>query len=265
MITTVRLWQPGTWAITGAPGSPVGGSAWRLFVLGAPWRRSWPRGAFGRFRRVRAAYVEALEERARRAEQDRIERAEQAAAAERARIAGEVHDVVSHSLAVIVRQAEGGRYVAAARPEVAAETLGTVATTGREALADMRRLLGVLRDGAALDEAGPQLTLADLPALLDRVRGSGLPVELTSTGAPAPLERSTELAAYRVVQEALTNVVRHAGSGATAPPGTGQGLVRMQERATVAGGWFHAGPHPNGGFRVSVRLPARSPQSGVTP
>ncbi|MEQ7125231.1 histidine kinase [Actinopolymorpha sp. B11F2] len=212
VLTTVRLWFPGDW-MAGQAGTDS--AVWRLFVLLAlvaavlaPW-------GLGRFRGIRAAYVVALEERARRAEQDRAERAEQAAAAERSRIAREMHDVVAHSLAVMVRQAEGGRFAAAKDPARAVEALAMVAGTGREALADMRTVLGVLRRDEVA-ETTPQPTLDDVPALVERVRATGLPVELTTTGTPLALDRAASLAAFRVVQEALTNVVKHAGRDASA-------------------------------------------------
>jgi signal transduction histidine kinase len=285
VLTTARLWFPGDW-MAGRGGSDS--AAWRLFVLLAlvaavlaPW-------GLGRFRGIRAAYVVALEERARRAEQDRAERAEQAAAAERSRIAREMHDVVAHSLAVMVRQAEGGRYAAAKDPGRAVETLAMVADTGREALADMRAVLRVLRREEET-ETTPQPTLDDVAALVERVRASGLPVELTTTGTPRELDRAASLAAFRVVQEALTNVVKHAGSDATATvrltwtedglditvtddgvgPRTdegGQGLACMRERVTLAGGRMRAagtGGQDGRGFTVSAYLPART-REGTT-
>ncbi|MGH3490671.1 MAG: sensor histidine kinase [Actinopolymorphaceae bacterium] len=238
----------------------------------------------GRFRGIRAAYVVALEERALRAEQDRAERAEQAAAAERSRIAREMHDVVAHSLAVMVRQAEGGRFAAAKDPGRAVEALAMVADTGREALTDMRTVLGVLRRDDEMAETTPQPTLDDVPALVDRVRASGLPVELTTTGTALALDRAGSLAAFRVVQESLTNVVKHAGRDASASvrftwidggldiavtddgagPGKdegGQGLAGMRERVTLAGGRMSAlgrGGQEGRGFTVSAYLPARA-------
>ena len=271
-LTTVRLSMDGTWLVE-PTGQPSGG--WRLFVLAAlvaavlaPW-------GFGRLRLARTAAVE----------QDRTDRAERAVTAERSRIAREMHDVVAHSLAVIVRQAEGGRFAAAKDPRLAAEALSTVATTGRQALADMRGVLGRLHQDEPTDTA-PQPTVEDLPALVERVRRTGLPVELTTTGSARPLDRAVSLAAYRVVQEALTNVVKHAGQDATAgvrvdwsggdlrvevaddgagPPspagaGEGHGLAGMRERVSLAGGRLAAGPRPGSagrGFAVEAVLPTR--------
>ncbi|PPK94237.1 signal transduction histidine kinase [Kineococcus xinjiangensis] len=278
---TARLWSDPSWI----SGQPVpAGPGWRLFVvLGlvtavlAPW-------GLGRFRAVRAAYVQALEERARRAEEEQERRAEQAVLAERARIAREMHDVVAHSLAVMVRQAEGGRLVAAKDPARAVQALTAVAGAGREALADMRTALGALRPDEPA-AAAPQPAVQDVPALVERVRGAGLDVELVVVGEPVELERAVSLAAYRVVQEALTNVVKHAGAGARArvelrwrrdglrvavrDDGSGgagsgrervdgQGLVGMRERVVLAGGELSAGPGGDrGGFAVAAELPAR--------
>jgi signal transduction histidine kinase len=279
VLTTVRLW------ISFDAEPDLAGTGWRLFVPGALLAAVLAPWGLGRFRAVRAAYVEALEERAVRAEERRAERAEQAAAAERARIAREMHDVVAHSLAVIVRQADGGRFAAAKSPGAAVEALTAVATTGRQALTDMRAVLGVLRtdgDGGS-GATGPQPSLDDVPALVDRVRAAGTPVSLTTTGAARPVDRAASLAAYRVVQEALTNVVRHTTSGTAArvrldwtddglciavrndhdggpaPADAGRGLIGMRERVVSAGGRLDAGPRGDA-FEVVAHLPAeRSP------
>ena len=300
LLTTGRLWLAGDWAAgTGWGGGPPGARSvgWGLFLLAAlvavvvaPW-------GLGRFRRVRAAYVGALEEQARRAEQDRAQRAAAAVAGERARIAREMHDVVAHALAVIVRQAEGGRYAAARDPASAVQVLSTVADTGREALADMRGVLGALRADEPAT-AAPQPAVEDLAALVERVRATGLTVHVTTSGHPVALERSASLAAYRVVQEALTNVVKHAGPRASATvvqdwhdgglelevrddgcaaPGPsrdvdgagegaddgagegGHGLLGMRERVGLAGGRLSTGARTDGrqGFAVHAHLPAR--------
>jgi signal transduction histidine kinase len=238
--------------------------------------------SLGLFRRVQLAYVAALEERAAHAEAEREERARLAVLEERARIAREMHDVIAHSLAVIVSQAQGGLYAARADPGRAAEVLGTITTAGRQALADMRGLLGVLRTetSAGWDVSWvPQPTLADLSALLDRVRGSGLSVTYSEVGTAGRLAPAAGLAVYRIVQEALTNTMKHAGPGAraevqlswaddglsvtvrddgrTATPstGAGHGLVGMRERLASLGGWVSAGPGAEGGFLIRARLP----------
>ena len=234
----------------------------------------------GDLRRLRLAHVAALEERAERLEREREAQARLAAAAERARIARELHDVVAHSLSVIIAQADGGRYAAVAEPHRAPAVLSTIAETGRTALADMRRLLGVLRDPAAVPTA-PQPDVTAVPALVEGVRRSGLPVSLVELGAPRELPPALGLAAYRVVQEGLTNVLKHAGPGtpttvalqwspgtlvvhvddeggavATPPNGDGHGLAGMRERAGMFGGSVEAGPRPGGGHSLRVLLPA---------
>ncbi|GAA2787855.1 sensor histidine kinase [Saccharopolyspora taberi] len=235
--------------------------------------------SLGMFRRVRVAYVAALEERAVRAEAEREERARRAVFDERARIAREMHDIVAHALSVVISQANGGRYAARAEPEAAVEALATIARTGRQALGDMRGLLRVLRTGDGEDDQFPQPALADLPALFDRVRAAGVRVVFEEHDAPQNgcLSASAELAAFRVVQEALTNTLKHAGdaagaqvrfdwtsesvsitvrddgAGGTASPG--HGLIGMRERLAVVGGTLDAGPAPDGGFLVVARLP----------
>ena len=238
--------------------------------------------ALGRFRRLRADQLAALAERARRAEADREQRDRQAAADERARIARELHDVVAHSVTVMVRQAEGGRYVAAKDPAAAATALATIAETGRTALTDMRSLLGVLHPGRGPAVEDPQPTLDDLPELVRRVRASGQPVSLRVDGRPRPMDRAAHLAAYRLVQEALTNVGKHAGPqvGAevlltwsrrslrlhvtdrgTPPratdglPAGGRGLAGMRERLHLVGGRLSVGPAESGGFAVVGEIP----------
>jgi len=236
---------------------------------------AWALGTLGR---VRRAYVDALVERGERIAREADQRAELAASAERARIAREMHDVVAHGLSVIVVQADGARYAAVADPEVATATLETIAATGRESLDEMRRLLGLLRAG---EETGwrPQPGLADLPSLLDDARAGGAEVEATLPHETPAVPDGVALTAYRVVQEALSNVRKHAGPAphvqvsVTAGPELvveveddgrgagsvndhrGNGLVGMRERVTVHGGTFEAGPRSGGGFRVAARLP----------
>lgn len=242
----------------------------------------------GQWRRTRRDYVASLVDRARRAEMQHEQEVALGAAAERARIARDVHDVVTHSLSVMVAQADAGRYVAAASPSAAVDVLQTVAATGRSALADMQRLLLVLRqDGDAV--LTPQPDVATVPELVRSVRAGGLPVDLEVTGQVRLLTPAVGLTVYRVVQEALTNVLKHAGPAARATvhlawsptsltvrveddgtggplktgadrsghvrPGTGQGLRGMHERVTAAGGSVRVGPRPGGGYLVDVELP----------
>ncbi|MGL5908700.1 MAG: sensor histidine kinase, partial [Phycicoccus sp.] len=249
--------------------------------------------ALGRFRRLRAEQLVALAERAARAERDRDLRQREAAAPERARIARELHDVIAHSVSVMVRQAEGGRYVATRDPGAAAAVLGTIADTGREALTDIRSMLGVLDSGPDRPAEGPQPTVADLSDLVDRLRAAGQPVRLRVDGEPQPLDAAAHLAAYRLVQEALTNVVKHAGGhvgaevtltwtpealrvsvtddGAPRPataalPRSGRGLVGMGERLRLVGGTLTAGPGDRGGFVAAGEIPttaARRAEGGA--
>lgn len=238
--------------------------------------------AFGDVVRSRALALRALTDRARQLEVEAVQERELAAADERNRIAREMHDIVAHSLQVIITQADGGRYAAAANPAAAVDALGTIADTGRGALAEMRRLLGVLR-GPGDAEFRPQPGLMDLPDLLDTMRLTGLDVDAAVTGTPRrPLPAGAELAAYRVAQEALTNAARHGGPdvrarveltwspsglaievrddgrGAAASPatrGSGQGLRGLRERVDLFGGTVEAGPVVGGGFRVHATLP----------
>lgn len=245
--------------------------------------------SLGLFRRVQLAYVAALEERAARAEAEREERARRAVLDERARIAREMHDVLAHSLAVIISQAQGGQYAARADPARATETLATIAEAGRQALADTRGLLGLLHadfPSTTADGWDPQPTLRELPDLLDRVRAAGLAVQYTELGSAFPLGPAAELALYRLVQEALTNTLKHAGPDAEAAvrfdwnddgltltvsdtgrgstPGNdgGRGLIGMRERLAIVGGSVTAGPGPEGGFVVHAWVPRRTMDEG---
>ncbi|MFI6288623.1 sensor histidine kinase [Streptomyces sp. NPDC051018] len=167
--------------------------------------------------RSRQEYTASLVERARRLEVERDQQARLATAAERTRIAREMHDIIGHNLSVITGLADGGKYAAAKSPERAAQALDAISTTSRAALTELRRLLDVLReetpDGP---DRAPQPTLSDLDRLIEGVRAAGLPVRMTTTGRPAPLAPGQELTVYRVVQEALTNTLKHAGQGACA-------------------------------------------------
>ncbi|VXB56575.1 Two-component sensor histidine kinase [Micrococcus luteus] len=270
--------------------------------------------AFGDVVRNRRLTVRALEDRAHRLEVQSRQERELAAADERSHIAREMHDIVAHSLQVIISQADGARYAATAKPALAVTALETIGQTGRSALADMRQLLGVLREtgetvagvpGVTDDDARrpaadvvaspdgrgtrlppgrrPQPRLADLPALVETMRLSGLEVSLLETGTPRrTLPAGGELAAYRIVQEALTNTLRHGGPdadafvtlawtahgldlqidddgcGAAADPatrGSGQGLRGAAERTALFGGTLETGPRVGAGYRVSAHLP----------
>jgi len=236
--------------------------------------------ALGRMRRLRLRDEARLQERAELLESEAEQQARLAAQAERARIAREMHDVVAHSLSVTISQADGGRYAAQHSPEAAITALETISATGRQALADMRALLGVLRDDST-HQLTPQPDTEAIKDLLEQVRGSGLTVELEVLGEPILLAAGPGLAAYRIVQESLTNVLKHAGPnvtawvrlawltealeirveddgrGAAATPATpgSQGLIGMRERATLYGGQLEAGPRQGGGFGVRAYLP----------
>ncbi|HYO34529.1 MAG TPA: histidine kinase [Geodermatophilus sp.] len=237
--------------------------------------------ALGRVRRSRLGELAGLAERARLLEIEREQEMRLAATAERARIAREMHDVVAHSLSVVIAQADGGRYAGRSDPGAAAGALEAIAATGRQALADMRTLLGVLRDGSD-EQYAPQPDVAAIAALVDDVRASGLDVDLLVEGEPRPLAAGPQLAAYRIVQESLTNVLTHAGpatrarerlqwrddglelavlddgrgaAAAVADDGHGQGLRGMQERAELHRGRLEAGPRTGGGWRVHAVLP----------
>jgi signal transduction histidine kinase len=245
-------------------------------ILGAAW-------LLGHFVGVRRAYTDQLE-RTAELERARAEAARRAVAEERLRLARELHDVVAHSISVIAVQSGVGAHVAASQPEEAAKALAAIEATSRAALTELRRLLGVLRqEGEPLGSLTPVPGLADLDTLLAEVAKAGLAVRLRVEGTPWQLPAGVDLSAYRIVQEALTNVVKHAGEaraqvtidygdqdvtvevtddglGVTAPVGDGRvrvghGLIGMRERVQVFGGDFQAGPCPGGGFRVAARLP----------
>ncbi len=232
--------------------------------------------------RQRRAVAEAAAERARAVElaRSREQRARQAVMEERLAIARELHDIVAHAMSVITVQSGTARMVMDGSPNVAREALSAIEDTSRQALAEMRRLLSVLRDDTAAGSdvlLSPARGLADLDSLVDVAAASGLRVELSRQGDPVALPAGAELAAYRIVQEALTNVCRHAKAstasvvvryqpsevavevtddGIGGVPGTGgHGLVGMRERAALYGGEVEAAPRPEGGFRVRARIP----------
>ena len=202
-------------------------------------------------------------------------------AEERTRIARELHDVVAHTVSLMTVQAGAARTVLADDPAAALRAMGAVEVAGRQALDELRHLLGVLRPDAAAGAEGPQPGLADLARLVEQTREAGLPVSLTTEGLTAGLPARVELSAYRIVQESLTNVVKHAGPqararvhlgsdgtclvvevcddgrGASLLPGSRHGIIGMHERALLLGGSLEVGPAPGGGFRVLARLPLR--------
>ncbi|MGF1425736.1 sensor histidine kinase [Kitasatospora sp. LaBMicrA B282] len=240
--------------------------------------------ALGLALRVGTAYLGELRERAARLEVERDQRSRLAAATERTRVAREMHDIIGHNLSVIVGLADGGAYAADLAPQRSKEALQLIAGTGRQALGELRRMLGVLREEQADVELNPQPGVADLEALCARVRAAGPDVTYRTVGDVEALDRGLQLTVYRIAQEALTNTLKHAGpdttakltlraddrevrvviedngrKDGTAPAGArtgtdGQGITGMRERVALYGGRLTAGPRPGGGWRVEALL-----------
>jgi signal transduction histidine kinase len=253
------------------PDIQVSSVVFALVFLGGPWAS----GVAIRERREREIV---LTTRARELERDQVERARQAVATERARIARELHDVVSHAIAISVLQARGGRKMLGVDQDAVRRSLDAIEHTNTQALADMRRLLSLLRETDDPGGNAPAPSLARLEALLGELRDSGLPVTLSVTGTGTQVPPGVDTSAYRIIQEALTNVVKHAGpatasvsiaygiddleivvanTGSAPANGSsrGLGLVGIRERVAVTGGHVSAGPGPKGGFVVTAQLP----------
>ena len=251
-----------------------GGPGYSFLLLGLAW-------LIGNSLRAERRNHALVAERARQLEREYEAARRAAAVEERARIAREMHDIIAHTVSVMTVQAEAAHRVMSKQPEAAAEALRAVSDSGRQALTELRRLLGVL--GAASSESlDPQPGLADVPSLVDRVRKSGLPVELHVEGEPKALPPGLDLTAYRVIQEALTNALKHSGRAPTrvtlhycesdirievadrgrpgrrAIDGSGRGLVGMRERVAIYGGDMEVSPEARG-FGVRVRLPLLAP------
>jgi signal transduction histidine kinase len=235
----------------------------------------------GHYVRTRRLYTDELERKNRELEQAQHELARRAVVEERLRIARELHDVVAHALSVIAVQAGAGRMVGEESPSTAREALASIETASRSALGEMRRLLMVLRsDEGEVEALVPSPGLSELEGLVAATVRSGLPVEVRIHGDRVVLPAGVDLAAYRIVQEALTNVRKHAharrasvvisydpgelgievvddgvGPCANGRLGAGHGLVGMRERAALYGGTLETGPGPRGGFRVTARIP----------
>jgi signal transduction histidine kinase len=291
-VTIIALYSVGRYATDsrwGQVGVAAAVAEVSVDVLNDP--APWGEAVLGGFVILMAWYV-GRRLRLRRERADQLLR-EQAAEArrvvteERTRIARELHDVVAHRVSLMTVQAGAARAVAAEDPEGALKAMGAVEEAGRQALDELRHLLGVLRPESDLDGLGPQPGLADLPRLVEQVRGAGLDVSLATDGVSAELPARVDLFAYRIVQEALTNVLKHAGPGAhtevrlgtdrngivievldgghsaTVMPepevaqsgARGHGIVGMRERALLLGGTLDAQPRPGGGFRVVAHLP----------
>nr|WP_246321943.1 histidine kinase [Nocardioides panzhihuensis] len=277
-------WLSALEAPNGATRNDIGGGTYVPVVLSlatfpvAAW-------ALGALARTRAAYVDSLIQRNEQLRREAEQRAELGATQERARIAREMHDVVAHGLSVIVVQADGARYAAEQDPTVAPQALETVAQTAREALAEMRQLLGLLRDGDTLTR--PQPRLSDIATLVEETRAGGMELAATLPEPGRAVPEGVALTAFRVVQEALSNVRKHAGPGAAAKVTVtadadsleievtdngrgaaaeesrdsgglglvGLGLIGMGERITAHEGTLETGPAPGGGFRVYAKMP----------
>ncbi len=265
------------WLIAGADVEPVSAIGWVFFRIGA----SVISTALGENVRSRRVIATEAQQRAELAERSREEEARARVDAERLRIAREVHDTVAHAIAVINVQSGVTAHVLDKRPEQAREALRTIEQTSSRALREMRAILGVLRDG---DDREPYPGLDRIHELTGKARDAGLDVALEQTPPVAPLPSAVGGAAYRIVQESLTNVIRHVGptrvtvtlepgvddlrirviddggspgntaraAGTTAP---GRGIIGMRERCRLLGGELDARPHPNGGFEVVARLP----------
>ncbi len=257
----------------------IGGQSWDnlAFIytfVGIFW-------AFGRIVRMRSAQAVESELRAERLQIEHDDRARRIVTEERSRIARELHDVIAHSVSVMVVQAGAAQQVLNSDPRAARDVLENVQRTGRESISELGRLLGILREDSAELGFAPQPTLAELPTLVDDSRTSGIAVEFTTEGVAPDLPAGVELAVYRVVQEALTNTRKHAGACpsasvriayrardvlvevvddgvdhvSTASYGSGHGLVGMRERVAAYGGTVAAGPQPGRGYRISARIP----------
>jgi signal transduction histidine kinase len=239
---------------------------------------SW---ALGQLRRARAQEVDAIRERMHQAEVGQAQAEQIAILTERTRIAQEMHDIIAHSVSGMVALADGGRYAAAADPDAAVRALGEISRGGRQALAELRGVIRALRDPSG-QLGGPPPGIADVADLVSSTASRGLHVERHTEGSPRPVPASTGLAAYRVVQESLTNVVKHAGlsaratvtltwrddltveirddGGGLAPVPIpmargGSGLIGMRERTEALSGTLEAGPRTGGGFSVRARIP----------
>ncbi len=251
---------------------PTGDSIFSLLVVFVVWY-------IGRRVRTRGEYLRLLQERASHLEREQVAEADKAVAEERTRIARELHDIVAHQVSLMTVQAGAAKTVATQNPEAALKAMESVEKAGRQALNELRHLVSVLRPGNEGNGLGPQPGSIDIPRLVDEVRAAGLEVSLDMSVRTTELPARVDLAIYRIVQEALTNVIKHAGpqatadvtinsdrdgvaievrdngGGATRLPGSGQGIVGMRERAQLLGGSLLASPLSGGGFKVVAYLP----------
>ena len=292
-----RVWRWSAWLVVAA-GIAIGGAApghsepyeaiFQVMIFLTAW-------AAGTLSRIKRANLQAARSRADRAEAELDRQASLAAARERTRIARELHDVVAHHVSLIAVQAEAAASLLPGRPEKARAAVDIIGEVARQALTELRRLLGVLRGPSERLETAPSASLGELGEVLDQVRGAGLAVDFEVVGTPGPLSPGVDLTAYRIVQEALTNTIRHARAtqaavmlryepgyitvsvtdsgrrpdglppardGATRRPGSlltgsGLGLAGIAERVASCGGNLTVGPTEPDGFAVTARLPSR--------
>jgi signal transduction histidine kinase len=272
------LWLIGSGVVLSARAGPIGAVEVAAIAMfdALPFLLAWPLGVM--MRRLRE-YRAVLEERNRQLDQEREVNARRAVLEERVRIARELHDVVAHHVSVMGMQAGVARRLFDRDPPEAVAAIGSVETASRQAIADLQQLVGVLRRQEEGDDLAPQPSLQRLPELVEHMRRAGLPVELTVQGRQGRLPAGVELSAYRIIQEALTNTLKHAGpaqagvtvrygngsvelevvdDGRGPPPGRPQtgskGLVGMRERVSLYGGRLDVGARPGGGFRVHAVL-----------
>ncbi len=234
---------------------------------------------FGRRIRTRGEYLRLLQERAAHLEREQAAEADKAVAEERTRIARELHDIVAHQVSLMTVQAGAAKTVVAEDPLAATQAMASVEKAGRQALNELRHLLSVLRPESDVGGLGPQPGLADIPRLVEELKKTGLEVSLTMDTLETELPARVDLSIYRIVQEALTNVLKHAGPearaevsvrsdghgiaievlddghGSTHLPGSGHGIAGMRERVQLLGGSFKATPLPGGGFQIIAHLP----------
>jgi len=251
---------------------PAGESVISLLIVFGVWY-------VGRRVRIRGEYLRLLQERASQLEREQVAEADKAVIEERTRIARELHDIVAHQVSLMTVQAGAAKTVAMQNPEAALQAMASVEKAGRQALNELRHLVSVLRPGHEGDGLGPQPGSTDIPRLVEEVRAAGLEVSLDMSVTSTDLPARVDLAIYRIVQEALTNVIKHAGpqataevtissdhdgvaievrdngGGATILPGSGHGIVGMRERAQLLGGSLLASPRSGRGFKVVAYLP----------
>jgi signal transduction histidine kinase len=271
-LVVVVVLSVATAGVEGRDTSALGGAIIAAVLTAGIW-------GLGAYAQTRRRYLRELQERAASAEREREQLARIAVHQERASIARELHDIVAHSVSVMLLGVRGARDVLRSSPDVADETLARVELSGEQSLTELRRILALLREPEQTAESHPQPSLAELNELVAGYRAAGLAVRLEVIGEPTPLPTGVELSVYRIVQEALTNTVKHSkptdvtvtlayqgaslelevvDDGKSTPPAataSGQGLIGMRERVALLGGELEAGPREGGGFRVAARLP----------